>query len=428
MQRERTVGRSLNQQRRHFSGKLGQTWTQADRSLAGTLSAIRGRDVTEILYRSPALEVRRVAAGDGRRQVVTFDSYHQPPGVDRPGFGEAFFRTEAITAIHVMTHGNDWFQYSEITHVLRIIREACAAAERLLCYGSSMGGYAALRFAGAVGAHAALALSPQYSLDPRKVPFEARWAQERRRIRFLDQLDGAILPAPSMILAYDSALEADRCHAELLANEADMVRLPLPHAGHPVGAFLNDIKLLRPLVLATLEGSFDPHRFLRAAHARRTRSAHWLANLAERQPPWRSACGVALAHRAMKLGPDHPSLHDAYARRLAAAHLYAEAIDAHERAIAIEPIADYQWGLTKTLYEAGNMAGALDVAERLQRIAPRSAGYHAWAAKLREEQGDLAGSLADLRRALAEDPANRGYRVQLWRLRLARLWRTLFGR
>ena len=85
--------------------------------------------MTEILYRSPALEVRRVAAGDGRRQVVTFDSYHQPPGVDRPGFGEAFFRTEAITAIHVMTHGNDWFQYPEITHVLRKIRETCAAAE-----------------------------------------------------------------------------------------------------------------------------------------------------------------------------------------------------------------------------------------------------------------------------------------------------------
>ena len=68
--------------------------------------------MTEILYRSDRLEVRRVAAGDGRRQVVTFDSYHEPLGMDRPGFGEAFFQNEGITAIHVMSHGNDWFQYT----------------------------------------------------------------------------------------------------------------------------------------------------------------------------------------------------------------------------------------------------------------------------------------------------------------------------
>lgn len=124
--------------------------------------------MTEILYRSQALEVRRVAAGDGRHQVVTFDSYHEPRGFDRPGFGESFFRSERITAIHVMSHGNDWFQYSEIGDVIAIVREACSGVERLLAYGSSMGGYAALRLGGLIGAQAALALSPQYSLDPPK--------------------------------------------------------------------------------------------------------------------------------------------------------------------------------------------------------------------------------------------------------------------
>jgi tetratricopeptide (TPR) repeat protein len=387
--------------------------------------------VTDILYRSPALEVKRVAAGDGRRQVVTFDSYHEPHGLGRPGFGEAFFQSEGVTAIHVMTHGNDWFQYPEIPEILSLIQEACAGAERLLSYGSSMGGYAALRFAGAIGAHAALALSPQFSLDPRKAPFETRWAADRRRISFLAHIDGTITAVPRMILAYDSALEADRRHAELWAAATQIDLLPLPYAGHPVGAFLNDTRLLRPLVLTALDDSFEPGRFRRAAHQRRNRSAHWLANLAERQPAVRAATGIGLARRAVALAPDHANLLDILARRLAAAGEHAEAIAVHHRAIAIEPIVDYLWGLSKTLHGAGDVAGALSVAERLQGLAPLTAGYHAWAARLRLTQGDLPGALADLRAALRQDPGNRGYRLQVrqlsWRLRLARVRRSLFG-
>ena len=381
--------------------------------------------MTDILYRSPALEVRRVLAGDGRHVVVTFDSYHEPAGMDRPGFGEAFFQAEGITAVHVMSHRNDWFQYTETEDVLRTIRKTCSEAERVLAYGSSMGGYAALRFADAIGAHAALALSPQYSLDPSKVPFETRWAPDRRRIRFLAAIDGAIRPGPWRIFAYDSALDADNLHAELLIAAAPMTAIPLPHAGHPVGGFLNDIKLLRPLVLTALDGSFDPARFRRAAHARRTRSAHWLAHLADRQPAWRNELGIALARRAVAMAPDHPALHDTLARRLAAAGRFSEAVAAHNQAIAIEPIVDYLWGLSKTLFAAGDIADALAVAEHIQRLAPHGAGYHAWAAQLREALGDRQGQLADLRRALRDDRTNRGYRWQVltlgWKLRLLRL-------
>jgi len=383
--------------------------------------------VTEILHRSSALEVRRVAGGDGQHIVVTFDSYHEPAGMDRPGFGEAFFRTEGITAIHVMSDRNDWFQYPEIQEILSIIRKACAGAERILTYGSSMGGYAALRFADAIGAHAALALSPQYSLDPRKVPFETRWAPDRRRIRFLETVDGPIQPGPIRILAYDGALDADRRHAELLMAAAPMIAIPLSHAGHPVGGLLNDIKLLRPLVLTALDGSFDPRRFRSAAHKRRTQSAHWLAHLADRQPAWRNALGVALARRAVDTAPDHPALHHAFARRLAAAGDYAGAIAAHHRAIAIEPIVDYLWGLSKTLFTAGDIAGALDVAERIQALAPEIAGYHAWAAHLRAAQGDWAGQLGDLQRAVRNDRTNRGYRWQAFRLAWKLRFRRLAG-
>jgi tetratricopeptide (TPR) repeat protein len=115
------------------------------------------------------------------------------------------------------------------------------------------------------------------------------------------------------------------------------------------------------------------------------------------------------------------------ARRLAAAGRYAEAIEVHHRSIAIEPIVDYLWGLSRTLFAAGDMAGALAVAERLQALAPGTAGYHAWAARLRAALGDRRGQLAELRRALQHDRTNRGYRWQAfslsWKLRFLRLGR-----
>jgi tetratricopeptide (TPR) repeat protein len=380
--------------------------------------------LTEILYRSPALEVRRVPAGNGRRQVVTFDSYHEPPGFDRHGFGEAFFHGEGITAIHVMSYGNDWFQYAEMQSVLSLVREACAGAERLMTYGSSMGGYAALRFAAAIGARSALALSPQYSIDRRKAPFETRWASDRRRIRFIKALEGRIAQVPLMVLAYDFRNDIDRGHVFRLGTFTDIEQIPLLYAGHPVGPFLNDVGLLRPLVLSVLDGGFDQEYFRATARSRSRRSPHWLANVAERHPRAHGNRAIALARRAVSLAPDRPNLHDVLARQLAAAGRYAEAIEAHQRAIALQPIADYQWGLSRTLHAAGDRAGALSVAERLQRLAPSTAGYHAWAAKLRETQGDLPGAMSDMREALRHDRSNWRYRAELMTLR----WQLWFAR
>lgn len=381
--------------------------------------------MVERLYSSDRFELRRVAAGDGRRIVVTFDSYHVPTGLDRPGFGEAFFEQQGVTALHLLSCDNGWFQSVEMAEIMGEIARSCVGADRIMTYGSSMGGYGAIRFARAIGAHAALALSPQYSLDPRLVPFETRWAQEQRQLRFRRDIDGPIARGPDYIVAYDPRLPADRRHAELIAAATPTTLLPLPHAGHPVGAFLADTHLLRPLALAALAGTLDRPRLLRAAYARRGTSPHWLAVLAERQPAHRLSTAVALAKRAEALAPQHQSILDFTACTLARAGRFDEAVAMHRRAIAIEPDPAYRLTLSKTLQTMGDLAGALAIARDLQAEVPGIAGHHAWAAKLRELQGDTAGQLADLRAARRGDPANRAYRYAIgrlrWRLALARL-------
>ena len=73
-------------------------------------------------------------------------------------------------------------------------RAAVPEGARVMTYGSSMGGYAALRFARALRADAILALSPQYSIDPAVVPWEDRWRQDGARIAWLPALAGPLDP------------------------------------------------------------------------------------------------------------------------------------------------------------------------------------------------------------------------------------------
>jgi tetratricopeptide (TPR) repeat protein len=167
------------------------------------------------------------------------------------------------------------------------------------------------------------------------------------------------------------------------------------------------------------------------ARGRARRSPHWLANLAEHHPRASGGRDIALARRAIALAPDRPNLHDILARRLAAAGRYAEAVEAHRNAIAIEPIVDYLWGLSKTLFAAGDASAALDVAERIRQLAPGGAGYHAWSAKLYEAQDRHRDALNAIEQAIRHDRSNLRYRSMALSLRSQlqfRRIRALFGR
>ncbi len=71
--------------------------------------------------------------------------------------------------------------YEEILDVVESYRRA-HRIEEVVTFGNSMGGYGAIIFAGALGATSCLALSAQYSADPKVVPEEKRWMDYRGKI------------------------------------------------------------------------------------------------------------------------------------------------------------------------------------------------------------------------------------------------------
>ncbi len=126
------------------------------------------------LYRSADLLVRARIGFDAPYCVVTFHSYTDNRTLDRDGFGEAFFVSRSVNAIHILSRDNDWYLLPDIDRALEAASGAAKSFDRVTTYGSSMGAFAAIRLGRLAGATTAIALSPQFSLDPRVVPFEDR--------------------------------------------------------------------------------------------------------------------------------------------------------------------------------------------------------------------------------------------------------------
>ena len=256
------------------------------------------------LYRAPDFLVRFVKAEGASICVVTFSSLTDDPRLDRPGFGEAMLKRNGIAAIHVINGTNVWYQYPEFPDALQTIAAAAAGHARIITYGSSMGGYAAIRFAGAIGAGTAIAISPQYSVSPQLAPFETRWRVLTRNIRFIHELAEPASGAVEPIVFYDPR-DPDAEHFRLIARAYPRTKgVRLPHAGHPAGAFLSETGLLVPAVLDIAHGRFDPADLEETARGRRRSSGQYLFTLARRLPPQHVNAKIRLAEMATEATED----------------------------------------------------------------------------------------------------------------------------
>ena len=191
--------------------------------------------VAEEIYRSADLLVRARTGCDSAFCVVTFDSFTDRRTLDREGFGEAFFASRGVNAIHVLSRDNDWYLLPDIELALAAAAKAAGSFDRVSAYGSSMGAYAAIRLGGLAGATTAIALSPQFSIDPRLVPFEDRWDPDARRLDYEIErrlaLKGFVASAD---IFYDPA-DRDARHVELYRDSPRGPRRPaarLRPSGH----------------------------------------------------------------------------------------------------------------------------------------------------------------------------------------------------
>ena len=370
-----------------------------------------GFEEGRILFRSDDLLVRQVGEiVDGGAVVVTFDCYGDWHGnAVKEGFGERHFALHRQPAIHVMPRGNDWYQYATTEAALAAVRQAVAGAARVLAYGSSMGAYAAIRFADRIGATAVLALSPQYSVDPAKAPFEKRWLQEGRTIAFLPALDGPIRASVRPVIAYDDR-SVDRRHVERIAADTPVEPLPLPFGAHPVGLTLMEAGLLQPILDDLIAGRFDPAAARAKVRERLRRTSTYWAERARVQPRWLKWRAVGFARRAQALAPLSPLTNHVLATSLDRIRRYTESLPLHEEVARLsgrEPgyLRPYSFARARS----GDLPGALALAREVVAADPGRARNHEWEAWLLGMLGHADEAVAAIDRALAIDGAPPNY-------------------
>lgn len=363
------------------------------------------------LFRSDNVVVRSVPASDLSRWVVTFDNYGIGHGFDRAAFGEEFLRKAGVSAVHVMGAREDWYQYAEMGEAMLAVRGATAGAKRVMTYGSSMGGYAALRFAEAAGANAVLALSPQYSIDPEKAPFEVRWLQDSQRIRWLPEVDGALRTTAKPVIVFDPCGD-DLLHVKLIEEAVAIERIMLPHCGHPSTTFLGEVGLLGSLVLQVLEGTLDADGVRREARRRRRTSSIHHMLLANLQPQRRIEWGLKLARKSLELAPHNPGAMTSLATHLGRVKRHEEALVLYEAAmVRSNRDPTYLVAYADGLVASGRAPEAVLIAEEAVRKLPASAHLWYWLSVVQWAADDRVGAISAIEGAIRLHPECKIYRL-----------------
>lgn len=387
-----------------------------------------GVEVTE-LFRSGDLLVRSLRPPPGQDRysgatVVTFDSYNDRRQLDRPGFGERFLLSRGVRAIHVISRDNDWYQYADMATACAAIREAVAGATHILTYGSSMGGYAAIRFADCVGATSVLALSPQYSIDRHRMPDESRWRQESQSIAFRDEIDGTIRSRVAPFVVFDP-FSLDRAHADRIAADIPVHRVALPGAGHPVTTCLTELGLLESMVFDILHGRCNAHEVEKTFRRMRPKSATVWVSIADKQPLYRKRTALRLARRAAEIAPESDLVLLQLGRLLSANGEHEAAVEtmrsAAEKSGRNPNFLHY---LSVVLEAAGDRDGAIAVAQEHIEACPEVGICYKWMADLLQKSGRSAEALDYARTAAKLDAAFIGIAIAI-RMSMSPMWRPM---
>jgi hypothetical protein len=265
---------------------------------------------TDILWDGSDIAVKFVPGGTGDRArlVVTFDCVRDRSDGLMTGFGEQFFQSRGIDAVHVIAKADHWFQTPEIDAVTERVRALASHYAKVFAYGSSMGGFGALQYGGRMGAGAAIAMSPQFSNDPRMPPFDRRWRKSAGRFASFDLPEPAAGFAGTSYIFYDPR-DHDARHAELLGLQVRACLVEVPFAGHPCTHLLAETGLLSGTVMAILDDRFDAGTFRSALREARSTVSRHMFQLAERARSERLR--EYLIFRAIEAAKDRPAAIDA---------------------------------------------------------------------------------------------------------------------
>lgn len=305
---------------------------------------------------------------------------------------------------------NHWYQGDEPREAIDAAVRIASAFERVVAYGSSMGGFAALHFAKVFNAATVLALMPQYSIDRSAVPFETRWALEASRITF-DRHPMADVPKETRAFVfYDPFHRLDCQQANLVSATTGCERISLPLMGHN-GPGAEVVKCALLLAQQGMEERI-PAEVRRVYREHRRNSSNYYIQLAAARhlsPTSR----IELLERAKVLGND-VNIDISLSEVLMREGRVDEAIAVQREALTRYPGSALMWSrLAGALLCNRDLDGALLASTKAIEIAPDNAFFHHQVAGILTQLKQHSEAVQYQQRAMLLDGTNAAYAKQM---------------
>lgn len=178
------------------------------------------------------------------------------------GWGEDFFNKYNLSFVSIACKNDNWYQSlldeQNFQKIQKAIFEKLPKTTKTITYGTSMGAYAAIKFASRLNATHVLSLSP-----PSKIKDHPIWCEDLKdEIEPISQTDTA--GVESVYIAYDPMLKDSKFDRTLdaiyvkeickaIENEGSIHLLPFKHFAHPTSTVLAEVGLLKSMLFEIID-------------------------------------------------------------------------------------------------------------------------------------------------------------------------------
>lgn len=200
----------------------------------------------EILYNGNDTVVH-FHAGSEEFVIITFMGLHHEADAENAYFLKPIAEKLNYTCIGITTKKQNWYVSAEMEEVVSICKNIIKD-RKVIIFGPSMGGYAAIKYSKRLNADYVLSLAPKFSIYPddcRLPPHYAQYVKE-------DMKNMAIKPEDTkgkIYICYDPKDETDNFQAhETSLRCKSSVLIPVFYAGHVIISSLLGTKSIKKIM------------------------------------------------------------------------------------------------------------------------------------------------------------------------------------
>ena len=154
-----------------------------------------------------------------------------------------------LNCIGFMAKKQNWFPLKSVQRASSIIASMHTKFENVVTYGTSMGGYGAIKYSRLMRATAVIAFCPQWSIDKNECDGEDPGYQQQYRPDMEAMGIRTYEISGSIYCLYDPGHKRDTFHASKISDLADSIKaITVPSAGHGVARLLAGTNLLDSMI------------------------------------------------------------------------------------------------------------------------------------------------------------------------------------